>query len=86
MLKRNHLIERHAEKGFSQKDQLKTHLGIHTEEKPFVCEVCNKGFSQKSDLKKHLYIHIEEKPFICKTCKKRIFQKKSFKYTPKYLY
>lgn len=49
---------------------MKIHFRIHTNEKRFVCELCNKRFSEKCTLNKHLVRHAGEKSFICATCGK----------------
>ncbi|XP_078141501.1 uncharacterized protein LOC139928035 [Centroberyx gerrardi] len=57
-------------KEFSYLANLKTHIRIHSSEKPFRCSTCWKTFTQKADLKKHMRTHTGEKPFRCRVCGK----------------
>ena len=46
-------------------------MRIHTNEKPYECDVCEKRFSESGDLKRHMRIHTKEKPYECDVCEKR---------------
>ena len=49
-------------------------MRIHTNEKPYECDVCEKAFRHSNALKDHVRIHTNEKPYECDVCEKRFTQ------------
>lgn len=57
---------------FAYNGYLKTHLRIHSGDKPFKCpyDYCSSEFTQAGNLQLHIKIHIGEKVYQCEICSK----------------
>ena len=59
-------------KTFAQNSNYKNHIRTHSNERPFVCNICSIGFKERYHLKKHnLFVHTSEMKEDCKICGKR---------------
>lgn len=47
-------------RGFNSRSNLRSHMRIHTLEKPFICKFCHRRFSQSSTLRNHTRLHTGE--------------------------
>jgi insecticidal toxin complex protein TccC len=54
-------------KAFSQNVSLNRHLKVHTDQRPYVCDIsgCDKAFNQASHLTRHRRKHTGEEPYAC---------------------
>ncbi len=57
-------------KGHTQRDFIKTHIRLNSEDKRFSCLFCKKMFQLRGDVVRHIRIHTGEKPFSCSFCGK----------------
>ncbi len=61
-----------CQKSFAHNSGYKNHMRTHSNERPYVCTICDIGFKEKYHLKKHnLFIHSTELPEKCRFCGKR---------------
>ena len=58
---------------------LSQHRAIHSNARPYVCEVCQKTFNRVSTLISHRRTHLDDKPHKCHICGKGFHQKGNLK-------
>ncbi len=59
-------------KSFAQNSNYKNHIRTHSDERPFVCDICSIGFKERYHLKKHmLFKHSNELKEECRVCGKK---------------
>ncbi|KAJ6028346.1 hypothetical protein N7540_003922 [Penicillium herquei] len=50
---------------FGRKENIKSHVQTHLNDRQYVCDQCGKDFVRGHDLKRHLKTHSGKKPFAC---------------------
>ncbi|XP_022109457.1 zinc finger protein 502-like [Acanthaster planci] len=61
-------------KTYTCMSHLKYHQKVHSNIRPYTCEICNQSFLQLGHLKRHVRIHTQDKPFACDMCNKSFRQ------------
>lgn len=51
-------------------NNLRKHLIVHTDERPFKCTICDKSYKYAETLASHNLFHEDSKPYQCKSCDK----------------
>uniref|UniRef100_A0A1Q3EZX1 Putative c2h2-type zn-finger protein n=1 Tax=Culex tarsalis TaxID=7177 RepID=A0A1Q3EZX1_CULTA len=62
-------------KAFKCSINLKTHMRVHTKERPYLCGYCPKTFAHLSDKRRHEITHTQNYPFKCDRCGKPFTRK-----------
>lgn len=64
-------------KSFTSVENLRSHMRIHQNIRPFACTYCPKRFRSRLQLTQHLHVHTGIKPFTCTLCNKAFAKKDS---------
>jgi uncharacterized Zn-finger protein len=68
----------HCGKILTSRDNMRSHLRIHTGECPFTCHVCGKCFRTRSGLNRHLKdVHEHVKNFKCEICLRKFANRRT---------
>ncbi|KXJ16348.1 zinc finger protein 2 [Exaiptasia diaphana] len=73
-----------CDKKFVAKHDLKRHMIVHSDERPFGCQLCDKAFRTKNELNLHIPVHNKDTPYKCEFCGKEFRTKGCFKSHIKY--
>lgn len=57
-------------KCFNSPEQLRSHVRVHSDHRPFPCTYCEKRFRSRLQQLQHLHVHNGQKQFICMQCGK----------------
>ncbi|OQR75985.1 hypothetical protein BIW11_08063 [Tropilaelaps mercedesae] len=55
-------------RSFKDEDKLRTHLFVHSTEKPFTCDICGRGCLTKVHLDSHVKVHERRDTQYCQIC------------------
>ena len=47
---------------------LKGHMLVHSDERPYTCSLCNKSYKSNPMLDVHMKTHTKERPYVCDVC------------------
>ncbi|KAI9206315.1 uncharacterized protein BJ171DRAFT_422205, partial [Polychytrium aggregatum] len=54
---------------FTRRFNLRSHLLVHSAQRPYACEFCAVAFRRKHDLQRHIRsIHTHVRPYTCQKC------------------
>lgn len=60
-----------SKSAYRSKHQLTSHMNVHSDDRPFKCDVCSKTFRSRTAFKMHQDQHKGIKRFTCKFCDRR---------------